>query len=189
MNKSKTTAWLFNPFQYIGGNKGLFIGLFILALHIPIGYFLQVRFDGALDMHLGLVESYSQTLIDVLIAWTTMFLMMYITARLFNSPIRLIDIAGATAISRVPLLISVLPAKIFDPGVRDVNKLMTLQGSDLWMLVTGSIILLIFLMWFFVLLFNAFKINSNLKDWKLIVGFILSIIIAEIFSKIALANI
>jgi hypothetical protein len=184
--KNSLSAWLFNPFHFWGGSKGLWIGLAVLAIHIPVGYFFQARFDGAIDMHLGMVDDLLRPVTDVMIAWPAVFLTMYLTALAFKSPIRLIDIAGATAIARVPLLISVLPAIVFDPGIRDVNEFFNLRGSDLWMLSLGSVILLLFFIWHFVLLFNAYNINSNLKGWKLITGFILSVIIAEAISKVAL---
>lgn len=184
--KNSLSAWLFNPFNFWGGRKGLWIGLAVLAIHIPVGYFFQARFDGAVDMHLGTVDNLFRPIADVLIAWPAVFLTMYLSALAFKSPIRLIDIAGATAIARVPLLISVLPAIIFDPGIRDVSEFFNLRGSELWILGIGSIILLLFLVWHFVLLFNAYKINSNLKGWKLVTGFILAVIIAEAISKVVL---
>jgi hypothetical protein len=109
---------------------------------------------------------------------------MFGAARLFQSPIRLIDIAGAVAVSRVPLLLSILPAKLLEPNVKSVEQLLSLQDTEFYQLVAIGIISLIFLIWFFVLLFNAFKINSNLKGTRLWVGFIGSIIIAEIVSLI-----
>lgn len=184
--RNRISTWLFNPFNFWGGSKGLWIGLAVLAIHIPVAYFFQARFDGAIDMHLGTVDNLLRPLLDILIAWPAVFLTMYLSALAFKSPIRLVDIAGATAIARVPLLISVLPALIFDPGIQDVNEFFNLSGGELWMVGIGSTILLLFVIWHFVLLFNAYKINSNLKGWKLITGFILSMVIAEAISKVGL---
>lgn len=186
--RNNVSTWLFNPFTFWGGSKILWVGLFVIAIHIPVGYFLNARFDGAIDMHISTVESVWQPIIDILIAWPLMFLSLYILALCFKSPIRLIDIAGATAVARIPLLISVLPAKVADPGMRDVNELLSLQGIDLWMLMAGALIILLFFVWFIVLLFNAYKINSALKDWKLITSFVIGVIIAEATSKVVLFN-
>lgn len=184
--KNNLSTWFFNPFTFWGGSKILWLGLLVIAIHIPVGYFFDARFDGAMDMHISSVENVWQPIIDILIAWPAMFLSLYLLALCFKSPIRLIDIAGATAVARIPLLISVLPAKVSDPGMRDVNELLSLQGIDLWILMVGAIIILLFFIWFIVLLFNAYKINSALKDWKLITSFIIGVLIAEVISKVAL---
>ncbi|MFU8862223.1 MAG: hypothetical protein ACNA8K_17590 [Cyclonatronaceae bacterium] len=186
--KHSNTTWLYNPFLFLGGAKVFWIGFLIIIIHIPIGYFFNVRFDGAIDMHLvPSVDSYLIPVLDVAIAWVSMFLCLYVSALIFQSPIRLIDIAGATGVARIPLLISIIPAKIFEPNIQEVEDVLNLQGSELYLLIVGGFVVLLFFIWFMILLFNAFKVNSNLKRWRLWVGFILSVIIAEIISLVALA--
>ena|SRR6056297_483008 len=182
-DKKKLSTWLFNPFLFVGGERILLIGLIIAAVHIPIGYFLNVRFDGAIDMHLVPTDVGLLTpVIDVLIAWLSMAGCMFAAAKIFQSPMRLIDIAGAVLVARIPLLLSIGPVLLLEPDFQSIEELLNLQGSELYQLAALSIISLLFLIWFFVLLFNAFKINSNLKGARLWVGFIGSAIIAEIIS-------
>lgn len=192
INKKKhsKTTWLYNPFLFWGGAKVFWIGFFVIIIHIPIGYFFNVRFDGALDMHLvPSVESYLIPMLDVAIAWVSMFLCLYVSALIFQSPIRLIDIAGATGVARIPLLFSIIPAKIFEPNIQEVEDVLNLQGSELYLLIVGGFGVLLFFIWFIILLFNAYKVNSNLKGWRLWGGFIMSVIIAEIISLATLAYI
>jgi len=182
-DKKKLSTWLFNPFLFVGGERILLIGLIIAAVHIPIGYFLNVRFDGAIDMHLVPTDVGLLTpVIDVLIAWLSMAGCMFAAAKIFQSPMRLIDIAGAVLVARIPLLLSIGPVLLLEPDFQSIEELLNLQGSELYQLAALSVISLLFLIWFFVLLFNAFKINSNLKGARLWVGFIGSAIIAEIIS-------
>jgi len=182
-DKKKLSTWLFNPFLFVGGERILLIGLIIAAVHIPIGYFLNVRFDGAIDMHLVPTDVGLLTpVIDVLIAWLSMAGCMFAAAKLFQSPMRLIDIAGAVLVARIPLLLSIGPVLLLEPDFQSIEELLNLQGSELYQLAALSVISLLFLIWFFVLLFNAFKINSNLKGARLWIGFIGSAIIAEIIS-------
>ena len=182
-DKKKLSTWLFNPFLFVGGERILLIGLIIAAVHIPIGYFLNVRFDGAIDMHLVPTDVGLLTpVIDVLIAWLSMAGCMFAAAKIFQSPMRLIDIAGAVLVARIPLLLSIGPVLLLEPDFQSIEELLNLQGSELYQLAALSIISLLFLIWFFVLLFNAFKINSNLKGARLWIGFIGSAIIAEIIS-------
>ena len=182
-DNKKLSTWLFNPFLFVGGERILLIGLIIAAVHIPIGYFLNVRFDGAIDMHLVPTDVGLLTpVIDVLIAWLSMAGCMFAAAKIFQSPMRLIDIAGAVLVARIPLLLSIGPVLLLEPDFQSIEELLNLQGSELYQLAALSVISLLFLIWFFVLLFNAFKINSNLKGARLWVGFIGSAIIAEIIS-------
>ena len=182
-DNKKFSTWLFNPFLFVGGERILLIGLIIAAVHIPIGYFLNVRFDGAIDMHLVPTDVGLLTpVIDVLIAWLSMAGCMFAAAKIFQSPMRLIDIAGAVLVARIPLLLSIGPVLLLEPDFQSIEELLNLQGSELYQLAALSVISLLFLIWFFVLLFNAFKINSNLKGARLWIGFIGSAIIAEIIS-------
>lgn len=185
--KSPLFNWLFNPFLFLGGERLLIIGIAVLAIHIPVGYGLNVRFDGALDMHLvESVTSWFTPVVDILVAWGSMAICMFGIARLLRSPIRLIDIAGAAAVSRVPLLLSVFPAILLMPEAQSLEQLLALEGLEFYWLVAFGLLSLLFLIWYLALLFNAFKINSNLKGPKLWTAFIGSVIIAEILSLILL---
>ncbi len=181
-NRNNILTWLTNPFYFWGGSKLFVIGLAVLLLHIPIGYYFGARFDGAIDMHITSRVSFLQVSLDVLIAWLSMALSFYVSAKLFKAPVRFVDIAGATALARVPLLLSVFPGYLFVPDAATVEEILALEGSDLYLLVAGSVVLMVFIIWFFIVLFNAFKINSNLKGWKLASGFVMGVIVAEAVS-------
>ena len=119
---------------------------------------------------------------DVSVAWISMSLGLFASAKMFRSPIRLIDIFGAVGLARFPLLIAIFPAIVFAPDTTDIEELMSIQGAELAWLIAGAFVILLFLIWFFILLFNAYKINSNLKGWKLGVGFVSAVIVAEAVS-------
>jgi hypothetical protein len=188
-DRSNIFLWLINPFHFWGGSKLMTAGVVVLLLHIPVGYFFGARFDGALDMHISFDVSLLQVTTDVIVAWLTMALSFYGIAKIFNAPVRFIDLAGATAVARVPLLLSVIPGYLFVPEAETVAEIMALEGSDLYMLVAGSVVMIGFVIWFFIVLFNAFKINLNLKGWKLATGFIIGVIVAEIVSLILIREV
>lgn len=186
--KNQISTWVFNPFYFWGGSKLFWIGLAVIAIHIPVGYFFNVRFDGAIDMHLAFDVSFIRVILDVVFAWTSLFMCFYLSALAFKSPIRLVDICGATAVARIPLLLSVLPAKIFAPEAQSVEEILSLEGTELTVLIVGSLVVLLFLAWFIILLFNAFKVNSNLKGWKLHTGFWTALIVAELIALYLIRN-
>lgn len=178
--KSDLLAWLFKPFLFLGGGRGMAWGAVILFLHIPLAMLLDIRFSGALDIHLGTnVDLIYTPIMDLLIAWGLMTICMYLAAKLFSSPIRLIDIAGAVAIARVPLLVSIIPAMFLLPDVRTAEEVLSLETTEMVWLMTAAFVTFIFLIWLLVLLFHAFKINSNLKGAKLWGGYLASVLAAE----------
>ncbi|HMB98973.1 MAG TPA: hypothetical protein VKM36_10850 [Balneolaceae bacterium] len=188
-NRNNIFIWLVNPFRFWGGSKLLTAGILVLLLHIPVGYFFGARFDGAIDMHISFDVSLLQVTTDVIIAWLSMALSFFVVAKLLNAPARFIDVAGATAVARIPLLLSVFPGYLFVPNAATVEEILALEGSDLYLLVAGSVILMVFVIWFFIVLFNAFKINTNLKRWKLATGFLLGVIVAEIVSLLLIRQV
>ena len=178
--QSTVSAWLFKPFLFLGGARGMGWGAVILILHIPLALLLDIRFDGALDIHLAPdVDVIYTPIVDLLIAWGSMVICMYLAAKLSSSPIRLIDIAGAVAIARVPLLLSIIPALFLLPDVRSAEEVLRLEAPEMVWLMTAAFVTLIFLIWLLVLLFHAFKINSNLKGARLWGGYLASVLAAE----------
>lgn len=183
LEANSTASWLFNPFSHWERDTLFWAGMGILLLHIPVGYFLNVRFDGAIDMHLvGSVDSVGLPLLDTLISWGTMVACLYLLAKLFQSRIQLADIAGSVAIARIPLLLSIIPAKLFLPEAEELEYYLALEGWELIMLLIISLIILLFFAWFLVMLFNAYESSSGLKGAKLWSGFIGGILIAEVVS-------
>lgn len=178
--KSNMSAWLFKPYLFVGGAQGMGWGTVILLLHIPLALMFDIRFDGALDIHLvPEVGLWYIPMVDLLVAWGVMVLCMYLAAKLFSSPIRLIDIAGAVAIARIPLLISIIPAMLLLPEAQTVEEFLSLYATEMIWLMVAAFLSLLFLIWFLTLLFQAFKINSNLKGVRLWGGFLGSVIVAE----------
>ena len=56
--------------------------------------------------------------------------------------------------------------------------------SSLMIVIGFGLISILFLVWYIALLFNGFKVASNAKGKTPIVLFILSIILAEVLSKV-----
>ena len=188
-NRNNIFVWLTNPFHFWGGSKLLTAGIVVLILHIPAGLLFGARFDGAIDMHISFDVSLLQITTDVIIAWLSMAVSFYAVAKLFKAPARFIDIAGATALARLPLLLSVIPGYLFVPDAATVEEILALEGIDFYLLIAGSVIIMAFVIWFFIVLFNAFKINSNLKGRKLATGFILGVLVAEIVSLLLIREV
>lgn len=191
MNPTNTSScgWkcLFNPFPFKNRSRLLLTGLGVLLLHLPISYFFRARFDGALDMHV--VESLDSMMVpltDVLIAWISMAVCLYLSARAFRASVTLTDIAGVVAVARFPLLLTVIPAKFLLPDREILLNPDAMDTISIGMLSLSTVILVLFLAWFLVVLFNGYQRYSRLEGWKLGAGFVGGIIVAEILSKAVL---
>ncbi len=181
--RKSLTSWLFNPFLFWSGEKLFLAGVLAILLHIPMAMVFNIRFGGALDMHVGPeAPALAVIVTDILIAWMVMFLFLYAAIRLLGKTARLIDIAGAVGVARLPLLLSSIPVYYTAPDIETPEEVLALQGSEMGWLIAGALLSLPFFVWFIVLLFNAFKVNSNQKGWKLGVGFVGAIVVAEIAS-------
>ncbi|MGN7821481.1 hypothetical protein ACTJJB_15215 [Chitinophaga sp. 22536] len=171
-------TWLLRPFTYIAGGKALLAGWVIMLITSVVAYFSKTHFDGAIDAHIGsTVTPYYIYLLETLIAWGCMVLACYAAAALFaRTSFRLIDIAGTLALARAPLLLAALinfamPARV-DPTAIDP------------MVIVFALICLPVFVWMLVLMYQAFSISANLKGNKAVIIFIVTLLVAEVVSKL-----
>jgi len=171
--------WLINPFKYIAGGKALVWGLSIMLLTALIARFSHTHFDGALDVHVGFDGHWALYLLEPLVDWTCIVIFFYLGSRLAaTTRVRLIDLAGTTALSRAPLLLVALAA-FLQPGEVSLDNL----PPFFWVVALVSVWSAI---WMIVLLYHAFTVSANLKGVKAAITFTISLILAEILSKIIL---
>lgn len=191
-NKKTLRNYLFTPFRYIAGVKSLIYGGIVLLLLSGLSYQTQTVFDGVLDIHYGCwtdPDSYLILLACLLISWISIVLVLYFAARIFSpSTIRLVDIAGTTALAKFPLIFAALWG--FFPFVHlCLDETMTLSSLNelvayrIGELTLTFLVLIPFVAWNLVLTYNAFSVSANLKGKKGILLFIIGIIVGEIISK------
>lgn len=168
--------WLFNPFTYVAGARALLAGLILMTITLCIAFYSNTHFDGSIDAHIGLQAPFLLYVFEQLIAWGCVVLVFFIAGLILsNSRLRFIDIAGTVALARAPMLLVAILGFIpalhhAKPG--DVNNTVLALG----------LIILIPIMWFIALLYNAFTTSANIKGTKAIVGFIVALLLAEILS-------
>lgn len=177
--------WLFNPFVYIAGAKSLFIGLTFMAATAVIGCYSHTHFDGVVDMHNGRISALPFYLWEQLIDWGTLIVVFFITGKIFSkSSIRIIDVAGTMAMARwVTIFVAIMGFGINAPNV------MPHSTDDLLKTITPSFVFFallafVFMIWMIALMYNAFRVSCNMKGSQATGLFILSLILAEIISKL-----
>ena len=196
MTESKISLrqWLFNPFKFVAGPKALLLGMVIILIVSLLGSFSNTHFDGVLDVHTGLEAPTWLFFVENLINWLSMVLFLFFSALIVSrSQWRLIDILGTQALSRWPTLITalvMLPNANRRFGEYLISKLCqsgeaaTINSTDAVIFFVAVVIALLMIIWMVSLMYKAYSVSCNIKGSKAIVTFIVSLICAEILSKI-----
>jgi len=183
---------LFKPFERTAGIQALALGLTVLLAQSVLAYFLNAQFDGLLNLHFGEPHTLYTVGLQVLINWLSIALCFYLFALIFKAKnLRLIDVFGTSALAFAPLIVgpllngqgyfSKISKAIAEKPFAAAN---TIAENNPVFFALSSVLLLLLIVWHVALLYNAFKISTNLKKSKLISGFILSLLFASIISTI-----
>lgn len=188
------SQYLFNPFRIMAGSKALFLGVSIILITAFLGSLSNTHFDGVLDVHIGLKAPTWLFFAENLIDWLCMVLFLFFSALIVSrSQWRFIDILGTQALSRWPTLITVLvmlPNANRRFGEYLMSKLgrsaeaATINSTDAIIFVIAAIIALLMIIWMVALMYKAYAVSCNVKGAKAGVTFIISLILAEVVSKL-----
>ena len=171
------SKFLFNPFTRIAGVKSLIIGLVVLFVLSFLSFITGTHFYGFYiipakdsDFWVYLVENISN--------WVFISVFLFVAGLILSkSKIRAVDIFGTTLLSTIPLMIV--------PIIRLIPALQTFVSQSFAMFAV-TVVAIIAVIWTITLLFNAYKVSCNLKNEKLIVSFIVSMILSLLGTQIFL---
>lgn len=188
MKNEKSTSLLLNPFVRIAGWKAFIVGSAIVCVTIIIGYFSNVWYPGVLDIKLATDFSLLQAFIVQIISLFYLSFVMYPASRLFSKKTRFQDLLGTTVLARFPFLLASLLGFIIKPesinGLVAALKVGEFTFTNYLDIIVASIMMIPIIIWYVILLFNAFKVSSNIKGIKATVIFAVCLILAEIISSI-----
>jgi len=189
-------TWLFNPFLYIAGTQSLIIGLGAIAGAGWLSSFSDSYFDGVLDFHTGRPQVFPGFLLEGLVNWLSLAMVLFILGKLFaKSRFRAIDLFGTQALARWPTLI-IASLSLLPQFRRGLTLMMSFamnpdggwQGSPVDALALGVIMLLQIaaLVWMVALMYQSYRICTNLRGGKIALSFIGGLLIGETTSKVVL---
>ena len=185
-NKISIKKLLFNPFEYIAGTKALIIGSFVILVGSALNYFANRPFTDIIDW--GLLR----TILESVAGWILFSLLLFIIGLIFSkSKIRFVDVLGTQALARIPnfvvILVTFIP--IFKNFVKfliwkTLGKGEAIEMTTLGIVFSLFIYIIVFaaLIWSLVLMFNAFKVSTNLKGEKSVWLFVAAIIFSIVVS-------
>lgn len=165
------SKYLYNPFTQIAGFKSFIIGIVGLFITTYLAFNTGTHFSGLLNIDFAKDSDYWVYLMENLSNWLFLSIFLYISGLILSkSQIRAIDIFGTTLLSRIPLIIA--------PSIRTIPIFQSFVNQS-WEMYFIVGLFLLSLIWTIILLFNAFKITCNLRNERLIVSFIISILLSE----------
>jgi predicted neutral ceramidase superfamily lipid hydrolase len=192
-----TKQFFTNPFVKVGGFKALTYGLLALAGTSFTAWFWQTRFDGVLDIHFGRQFAYHIYLLDLVVSYLSITAILFLAGLFFSkSRIRLVDVAGTTALARAPLILAPLANTFSHSQLISDYMIGMMSGEEAsqpgfmqsFLFALSVLIVLTITIYVIVLTYKAFSVSTNLKGNKAIIIFIISMLIAEVISKIMIHN-
>lgn len=174
---------IFNPFTRIAGWQAFIVGLVIVGLTGIVGTLSGVAFDGVLDAHKGIGVTYALSFICLGIDIVSIVLVTWLAALITSRDFRFIDILGTMTLARAPMLL--IAAAGFSSIAPDPAVLIANPASAM---TTGTIVFLLFCIvatiWHIALIYNAMKVSCDIGGAKLAVAVIISVLLAEVLSKV-----
>ena len=186
--------WVYNPFEFVAGWKAFGIGVVILCITTIVGYFGSMVFYGVSAKVVPFI-TWSRAFSLQFLGLAVTVIVMYLVALIFAKHVRFQDILGTVTLSKYPFLLMALlnlliGKKMVEFGKEmkgmNVSELMNIKFSftDLIPLLIFSFFAIILLVWLITLLFNAFRVSTNLKGIKCAVLFISIILVSEIITSV-----
>ena len=172
---------IFNPFSRYSEKQLFFVGFVFLIVNSIICFFTKTQMDSILHFTPNSTLSLQTAFLFVIISCSTATLFLFLIALLINKRTRFIDIVTTVLISQVPNFFILLVTKF--SGMNEVakkfttvstNKMTTFETADILLLFVFSLIVLAFVVYAMVLLYNGFKTATNFKKWYHISLFVIS---------------
>lgn len=189
---------LFNPFEKYPEKTLLIFGIVATFLGSFLGYLMKARFDGIVDMHLVDNIKWYQPLFDNFINITVLTSFLIFLGKVLNRKTRFIDVLVTVLISRIPIYLSSLSnigdflnsysKKVIESFVNNGGTSSQIEAKDLIIVTIIGVIVIPFIIWMIVLLWNGFKTATNSKTIKSVLFFIKVIIASELLSKLLITE-
>lgn len=189
MKNEKLSQWLFSPFRFLAGTKGLILGIATLFLVSFLGYWSNTYFDGVLDIHYRIPNSdisYGTHLAYELLSWLILTIVFFVIGKIVSkSSFRLIDLAGTLAMSQAPLLLAAVWGFISSIHLNmnskmNIEQLLSQIQQHIVVFVLTAIVSLMVIAWSIILKYNAYSVSTNVKGNVGYFSFAIGLIISEL---------
>ena len=186
---------LFNPFDKFSERPLILFGLSATVLLSMTGAYFNARFDGVIDLHFSMPTFFMDTLMDNAVNIVVLSLALFTLGKFRNNKTRFVDVFSASLIARLPYYL--LPFfnwnnTILNESEKLMQQFATVQPGmapqfdtmQMLTLVLFAGVSIVFLAWFIYLLYQGYKVATNAKGAAEVVLFGVSLISAEVISKL-----
>lgn len=193
--------WMFSPFNRIAGGSALGLGAVVLVITALIASFSNTHYPDGLSVKMLVDLPFWMIVVQLTVNWLSCTFIFWLLAKLLTkSHFRFIDLAGTQLLARHPYVWTALIG--FSPQLEHFSlwaiKMATqptatheLPIGDMIWSIFFFLLLLLLTIWMVALLFQSYKISTNLKGTKVILsfigGFILSLIVSAVVSYFILS--
>jgi hypothetical protein len=186
-----------NPFEIYSEKRLTFFGVLLLVFASVAAFLLNARFDGILDMHLVREVRLVDPLLDNVINTLVLTFFLFVLGYFLNPKTRIWDVLNVALVARIPFY-SLPMFNIGDLLNNRTDELLkmvdTTSGALHGELSTSSILLMLVfacfgigaLVVFGYLLFIGFRTATNSKSKKTIFLLIITVLLCEWISKMAI---
>ena len=179
---------LYNPFEWIAGWKAFVIGIIIVCVTVVVGHLGSTYFYGIQVKHIPDISLLTAFLLQVTgLGITT--LIMYLVSVIAAKGVRFQDVLGTVTLARYPFLLAALAGFLITSETLDsiLNGTKMETQAIIQLSVSGIIMMLVIILGV-ALLYNAFKVSTNIKGAKGVFLFILIMILSEIATILIVSN-
>ena len=185
---------LFNPFSKFSEKNLLGIGLISSMLLILACYFTNTKMDSLLHFSPAKNLDWLSISLFVIISLVYAIVLLFVLGKFLNKKTRFIDIVNTVLVSQVPVVFLLLSTKLIDidniykqiATTAEKNTSLNLNIFDLLYFTIFGFATLLLLIYSSVLLFNGFKIATNIKKWQHIVLFAFVLLIGILICQLTL---
>lgn len=180
----------FNPFEKFDDKTLLIAGISIFIILNLIGYFFGSKLDGII--HFDRINQ-ENVLTEMLLSFavvTVSIIVIWGLGKIFNRRTRFIDIVNNVLVSMFPMIFMLIIGEIpfFKNALTQTEKLIQENPAsltpELLIVLVFTMLIIPFLIYNIILLYNGFKTATNTKKWQHIAIFFALIFILNTITQI-----
>lgn len=186
---------LLNPFVKFSETQLLVIGIIAAIGGSLIASTFGITYDGIIDVHIIEEITFLSSIKQNFVLLLLITVLLFILGKIINPKTRFIDILNSSLLFRIPFYISALlvslpmMTRLEKEVAKNINSLdkINIEPADLIGILLISILLIGLLIYAITLLFQGFKTATNAKKPAHYISFAVTILLAEMLSKIVLS--
>lgn len=177
---------LYNPFERIAGWKAFFIGISIVSISVVIAYYGNQYYKGAMNIRIVENANLGYAFLSQAIGLLCMVLLFFVAGLVFSKGVRFQDVLGTTTLARYPYIIPAFFGYFMDLDSINEIGMSILSGEipsigNLISLTVIGLVMVLVLVWYVALLWNAFRISTDIKGGKGVIIFITDLVMTDFF--------